>query len=123
MPGVQKPHCSPCSSQKPFLQRMQLAALLEPSTVMTLRRRPARRSTVHDFTGSPSSSTVQAPQWRRVAADVRAGQPQVLAQEVDEQQRGSTSALCSTPLTVTLGVGRRSSAPMPARLHAPGRRA
>ena len=43
-------------------------------------------SIVHDFTDSPSTSTVHAPQRRRVAPDLRAGEPALLA-EVLHQQR------------------------------------
>ena len=61
-PGVQKPHCRPwsawnacctgCSSPSPSAS---------PSMVVTARPSAWAASTVHDFTDSPSSSTVQAP--------------------------------------------------------------
>ncbi len=41
--------------------------------------------TQHDFTDSPSTWTVQAPQDDGVAAHVRAGEVEALAEEVDEQ--------------------------------------
>jgi len=48
---------------EPFLDRVQLAVALEPSTVETSRPSACTASTVQDFTGWPSSSTVHAPQW------------------------------------------------------------
>ncbi len=42
-------------------------------------------SIVHDFTDSPSTSTVQAPHEEVSQPDVRSGQPQPVAQDVDEQ--------------------------------------
>ena len=41
---------------------------------------------VQDFTALPSTWTTQAPHWRRVAADMRPGQAEILAQELDEQR-------------------------------------
>ena len=43
-------------------------------------------SIVHDFTDSPSTSTVHAPHDERVAADVRAGEPEHVPEVVDEQR-------------------------------------
>ena len=37
------------------------------------------------FTASPFTCTVHAPQLPGVAADVRSGEPEVVADEVDEQ--------------------------------------
>ena len=42
-------------------------------------------STVHDFTDSPSRWTVHDAARRGVAADVGAGEPEALTQEVDEE--------------------------------------
>ena len=69
-----------------LLDRVQRAAVDQPSTVWTSRPSAWTASTVHDFTGVPSSRTVQAPQlvvsqpmWVPVS-------PSVCAQEVGEQQ-------------------------------------
>ena len=43
-------------------------------------------SIVQDFTDSPSTSTVQAPHDDVSQPDVGAGEPDVVAQVVDEQQ-------------------------------------
>ena len=58
---------------------------------------------MHDLTGTPSSSTVQAPQWvvsQPMCVPVRRS---VLAEEVDEQQaRFDLGLVRASPLTVTL---------------------
>ena len=86
MPGVQNPHCRPCSFQKASCTGCSLPSCARPSMVTTLRRRPGRRTCVQDLTALPSSSTVQAPQMRSFAADVGPGQPDDLAQVVNQQQ-------------------------------------
>ena len=42
-------------------------------------------STVHDFTALPSSVDGAGAALRRVAADVRAGQPETLTQHMDQE--------------------------------------
>ena len=85
MPGVQKPHCRPWFSRKACLHRMQLAVLARPSIVVTFA--PSRLHREHragldraavDMDGAGAA-------LRRVAADMRAGQAQILAQELHEQ--------------------------------------
>jgi hypothetical protein len=65
MPGVQNPHCSPCRSRKARCTGCQLAGSAvspaRPSSVVTSRPSTLAASTVHDFTDSPSTSTVHAP--------------------------------------------------------------
>ena len=62
MPGVQKPHCSPCSSRNAAATGCSCSGRGEsPSIVVTSAPSACTASTVHDFTDSPSSSTVQAP--------------------------------------------------------------
>jgi hypothetical protein len=43
------------------------------------------------FASTPSTITEHAPQLPGVAADVAAGEVEVVAKEVDQQPRGSTS--------------------------------
>ena len=63
MPGVQKPHCSPCSARNASCTGcIAPPSPARPSTVSTVRPSACAASTVQDFTDSPSSSTVQAPQ-------------------------------------------------------------
>ena len=63
MPGVQKPHCRPCFSQKPSCSAFMPSAPASPSTVPISAPSACTARTVHDLVGFPSSSTVQAPQW------------------------------------------------------------
>ena len=63
MPGVQKPHCSPCSARNAAGIGCRSSPSAEsPSNVVTDWPSTCTASRVHDFTDSPSSSTVQAPQ-------------------------------------------------------------
>ena len=48
---------------KPSWTGWSLPSFSSPSTVVTSRPSACTASTVQDFTGTPSSSTVQAPQW------------------------------------------------------------
>src|ERR1700738_2888553 len=87
-----KPSCSGCS----------LPSCSSPSTVVISRPWAWTRNTVQDFTGRPSRSTVQAPQWlvsqplwvpvRRRVSRIRC----------TSRRRGSTSASWLSPLTATL---------------------
>ena len=63
MPGVQKPHCSPCFSQKASCSGWSLPFSARPSIVVTLAPSAWTASTVHDFTAWPSMSTVHEPHW------------------------------------------------------------
>src|SRR4029078_13322335 len=64
MPGVQKPHCSPCIIRKPSCSAdSEPSALAMPSIVTMSEPLACTANMVHDFTDMPSISTVQAPQW------------------------------------------------------------
>src|SRR3569623_632146 len=63
MPGVQNPHCRPCSCIKPSCTGCNCPLCASPSTVSTSPPSACTASTVHDFTDLPLRSTVQAPQW------------------------------------------------------------
>src|ERR1700733_3845066 len=64
MPGVQKPHCSPCIMRKPSCSAdSEPSALATPSMVVMLEPWACTANTVQLFTDMPSRSTVQAPQW------------------------------------------------------------
>ena len=86
MPGVQKPHCRPCSSRNACCTGSSCRPAARPSAVVTVRPLACTASTVQDFTDSPSSSTVQAPQDVVSQPTLAARRPQALAQVVDEQQ-------------------------------------
>ncbi len=63
MPGVQKPHCSPCFSQKPSWIGWSLPSWAMPSMVFTCAPSHCTASSVQDFTACPFTCTVQAPHW------------------------------------------------------------
>ena len=96
IPGVQKPHCSAwCARNASCSGRPS-----RPSTVRSRTRRPA-----------PRASGTSGPRRRRadgagaadavLAADVRAGQPELWRRKSESSRRGSTSPRTSRPLTVT----------------------
>ena len=63
MPGVQKPHCSPCISRKASCNTCSLpSGAAMPSMVRTSAPEAWTAKIVQDFTDLPSISTVQAPQ-------------------------------------------------------------
>ena len=64
MPGVQKPHCSPCIMRKPSCSADSVpSALATPSMVVISEPWACTANMVQLFTDMPSRSTVQAPQW------------------------------------------------------------
>ena len=64
MPGVQKPHCSPCIIRKPSCSAdSEPSALATPSMVVISEPWACTANMVQLFTDMPSRSTVQAPQW------------------------------------------------------------
>ena len=62
IPGVQNPHCRPCSSLNARCMTPGTPASLRPSTVVSDRPFACTANIVHDFIGVPSTSTVHAPQ-------------------------------------------------------------
>ena len=86
MPGVQKPHWSPCFSQKPSWIGWSLPSLASPSIVMISAPSPCTASRVHDFIDRPLTMDGAGAALARVAADVRPGEAGQLADVVDEQQ-------------------------------------
>ena len=79
--------------------------------VVTARPSAWAASTVHDFTDSPSSSTVQAPQdvvSQPMLVPVRSA---VSRRKCTSSVRSSTSAVMSLPLTVSSTFTERSPSP------------
>jgi len=103
IPGVQNPHCSPCSAWNARCTGcIAPEPSASPSTVTTSRPSAWAASTVHDFTDLPSSRTVHAPQ------DV-VSQPTLVAVRLATSRRKCTSSVRSgtsasiwLPLTVTV---------------------
>ena len=65
---------------------MERAVLLQTLDGHELRPLACTANMVHDFTGAAVQQHRAGAAVRRVAADVGAGEPQILADEVDEQQ-------------------------------------
>src|SRR5689334_8796074 len=61
IPGVQKPHCRPCFSQKPSWIGCRPPSGASPSIVVTSEPSACTANTVHALTASPLRRTVQAP--------------------------------------------------------------
>ena len=102
MPGVQNPHCRPCSSLKPSWTGCSSLGQPRPSTVVSSWPSVWTPNSVHDFTGRPSSSTVQAPQ--PVVSQPRCVpvRPRISLIMWTHRMRGSTSTMRGSPLTVTV---------------------
>jgi len=86
IPGVQNPHCRPCLSQNACWTGMKLPVLRDALDGRDLaafelhgEERAALRRLAVDEDGTRSALT-------RVAADVRPGQPEHVAQEMDEEE-------------------------------------
>src|SRR6266487_3805302 len=65
IPGVQKPHCRPCFSQKPSWIGCRPPSGASPSIVVTSQPSACAANTVHALTASPLRRTVQAPHCER----------------------------------------------------------
>src|SRR5215469_8895500 len=100
MPGVQKPHCRPCSSVKPSCSGCSSLAAASPSTVSISWPSAWTANIVHDLTGVPSTSTVHAPQLlvsQPVWVPVSRSPYRI---RWASSSRGSTSAVFFSPLMV-----------------------
>ena len=101
MPGVQKPHCRPCSLRNACCTGCSSpSGPASPSAVTTSCPSAWAASTVHDFTDSPSSSTVQAPQDVVSQPTLVAVSPATSRTKCTSSMRSSTSAATSAPFTV-----------------------
>ena len=85
MPGVQKPHWRPCSSQKPSCSGCSWPSLASPSMVVTSEPSACTANIVQDFDAAAVEQHRAGAALAGVAADVGAGQIQLFAKEVDEQ--------------------------------------
>ena len=63
MPGVQKPHCRPCFSQKPSWMGWSLPSLASPSIVRMSAPSACTANMLHDFIARPLTMMVHAPHW------------------------------------------------------------
>ena len=137
MPGVQKPHCSPCSVMKPCWTGSSSPARSIPSTVRTACRSAIAASTVQLFTGTPSMVTTQTPQLEVSQPQWVPVRPQVVAEEMHQQQPGldlagdrvavdghltcMAHASCPRQRAIALRSTRRVSSPAAPACNRPGR--
>ena len=86
MPGVQNPHCRPWHCAKPSCTGSSCPRCSSPSTVqhpVAVGHRGQHGARLHRGLVQPDHA---GPAVGGVAAPVRPGQPQLVAQEVDQQQ-------------------------------------
>ena len=102
MPGVQKPHCRPCSSRNPSCSGCSSLAPASPSTVLISRPSTWTASIVQDLTALPSTSTVHAPQFVVSQPMWVPVSPSPCRIRWASSSRGSTSAIFFLPLIVNL---------------------
>ena len=127
MPGVQKPHCRPCWSQKACWSGWRVAPAAMPSMVLIVAPSAWTASIVHDLALSPSTMTVHAPQLLVSQPMCVPVSPKSSRRRWTSRRRGSTSASRASPLTVTgcagwsRGLLRRRVRGGPRRRSAPGR--
>src|SRR3989440_5139360 len=109
-PGVQYPHCRPwhswnacCTGPSPP------SGARQPSTVVTSAPSTVTANNRHERTGSPSSSTVHAPQTPCSHPTWVPVYPRSCRRKSDSSRRASTVAVRRIPLTVkeTSGTGHR----------------
>src|SRR3974390_2203109 len=100
MPGVQKPHCSPCIMRKPSCSAdSEPSALAMPSMVVISEPCACTANTVQLFTDMPSRSTVQAPQWVVSQPTWVPVSERFSRRECTSSVRGSTRPSTSAPFT------------------------
>src|SRR5919197_1545863 len=110
IPGVQKPHWSAWCSQKASWSGWSSPSRARPSIVVISLPSAWTASTVHDFTASPSRWIVQAPQTDVSQPIFFPVSPRSSRRKSTSSVRGSTSASCRTPLTVSaIGITSASS--------------
>src|ERR687888_292734 len=110
IPGVQKPHWSAWRSQNASWSGWSSPPRARPSIVVISLPSAWTASTVHDFTARPSKWIVQAPQSDVSQPIFVPVSPRSSRRKSTSSVRGSTSASCRTPLTVSaIGITSASS--------------
>src|SRR5712691_137619 len=108
-PGVQKPHCSACFSQKAFWRGCSSPPRANPSTVITSWPLACTANIRHERTLCPSTSTVQEPQAPCSQPRLVPVNPKSSRNTSANKRRGSTTRRWVTPLTVKRIVTKSSS--------------
>ena len=101
MPGVQKPHCKPCSSLNPSCSGCSAPFDGNPSTVMISPPSACTANTVHDFTLLPFKITVHAPQLLVSQPTCVPVSPSCSRIKCTSSSLGSAGASRSLPLILT----------------------
>ena len=99
-PGVQNPHCRPCSFMNPCWTGSSFPPTSRPSTVRISRPSAIAASTVQLFTGSPSIHSTQAPQFDVSHPQWVPVRSRWSRRKCTRSSRGSTSREISSPFTV-----------------------
>src|SRR5712692_2847841 len=118
-PGVQKPHCSPCFSQKAFWRGCSSPPWANPSTVITSWLLACTANIKHERTLCPSTSTVQAPQAPCSQPRFVPVNPKSSRKTSASKRRGSTTRRWVSPFTVKRIITKSSSCIIDSLLLAP----
>src|SRR5262245_35055377 len=100
IPGVQYPHCRPCSSQNAFWRACSWPSGASPSIVVIEEPSACTAKTVQDFTVRPSTRTVHAPHWLVSQPMWVPVSRRFSRRKWTRSTRGSTVAFRALPLTV-----------------------
>src|SRR6478609_2148829 len=102
MPGVQNPHCRPCSCLDPSCKGWRWPSFIKPSTVVISAPLAWTPNMVHDFTVLPLKITVHAPQLLVSQPMCVPVSPADSRMKWTSSVRGSISASVARPLMVIL---------------------
>src|SRR6476660_680214 len=103
MAGVQYPHCMPCVSQKASCNGDNSPGPgVTPSIVVIGVPSACGANIRHARTATPSNRTVQAPQTPCSQPTCAPLRPRCSRRQSSNVVRGSTSSVCSAPLTMRL---------------------
>src|ERR1043166_1373881 len=111
-PGVQKPHCWASCFTKAFWTSFILSGVPMPSTVVISWPSASTASIEQEYTGRPSTSTVQAPQVPRSQTFFGPVGSSRLRKASSRVTRGSSVSLRLLPLTLSV----RGNSPGPRTL-------
>ena len=111
IPGVQNPHCRPCSVMNPCWMGSSSPFCSRPSTVRTSCPLAIAASMVQLFTGMPSSWTTQTPQLDVSQPQCVPVRPSSSRKKCTSSSLGSISRVYSSPLTLTVTCMIHASCP------------
>src|SRR5581483_5403840 len=100
IPGVQKPHCRPCSFMNAVCTGSSSPSCSRSSTVRIVWPDAIAASTVQLLTGSPSIQSTHVPQFDVSQPQCVPVRPRTSRTKCTRRRRGSTSRVTSSLLTV-----------------------